>query len=79
MAVEHEARPAPGSEARPENVRAAVLHLLPLHLEPEVEERLAHELRHRLLGAGEARRVDRPARPLDEPSLIDSDVGRHWV
>ncbi len=58
--VEHEARPTSGPDARPEDVRPSVLHLLPLHLEPHVEERLAHELGHRLLRAGEARRARSP-------------------
>ena len=57
--------PAPGTRA--EHVRATVLDLLPLHLQAHVEERLAHELGHRLLRAGEARRADRPRRPVDEP------------
>ena len=40
--------PPPAPAAGAEDVRAAVLDLLPLHLQPHVEERVAHELRHRL-------------------------------
>ena len=63
--------PVPGPRA--EHVRPPVLDLLPLHLEAHVRERLRDELRERLLGAGEARRLDRPARPLDEPVAVDRD------
>ena len=64
--VEHQARPAAGARPRAEHVRAPVLDLLPLHLQAEPGERLAHELRHRLLVAGEARDRDGAQRPLDE-------------
>ena len=47
--VEHEARTAARSRARAEDVRTAVLHLLPLHLQAQVEERVAHQLRHGFL------------------------------
>jgi hypothetical protein len=59
VTVEHEARPAADTCARAEHVRPPVLDLLPLDLQPHVEERLAHELRHRLFRAREARRPDR--------------------
>ena len=74
MAVEHERRPA--SRARPgaEHVGAAVLDLLPLDVQAEVAEHVAHELGHRLLGAGEARHRDGPHRELGEPPVVDLEA-----
>ena len=77
MPVEHQARPAARALADAEHVGAAVLDLLPLHAQAHLEERLAHELGHRLLVAGEARRVDRAARPLDEPVAVDRERRAH--
>jgi hypothetical protein len=65
--VEHQARPAARTLADAEHVGAAVLDLLPLHAQAHLEERLPHELAHGLLVTGEARCVDRAARPGDEP------------
>ena len=73
VAVEHEARPSTGTGPGAEDIRPPVLDLLPLHLEAHVRERLRDELRERLLGAGEARGLDRPARPVDEPVAVDRD------
>ena len=55
--------PAPGAE----RVRAAVLDLLPLHLQAELLVERDHQLGHALLVAGEAVHVDQRARRLDEP------------
>src|SRR5581483_6264079 len=55
----------------PPPVPSAVLDLLPLNREAYGLERVAHQLRHRLLGAGEAGRGDHPARELDEAVAVD--------
>ena len=54
--VEHQARPASRALPDSEHVGAPVLDLLPLHAQSHLEERVAHQLGHRLLVAGEARR-----------------------
>src|SRR4029077_7635827 len=63
VAVEHQARPAAGALADAEHVGAPTLDLLPLHAQAEVEERLTHQLGHRLLVARKAGRADGAARP----------------
>ena len=67
-----EGRP-PDSGPRPDRVRAAVLDLLPLGLQTEPAVELDHQLRHRLLAAGEAPDVDHPPRRLDETIAVDGD------
>ena len=71
VAVEHQARPAARALADAEHVRAAFLHLLPLNGQPQVPERVGHEVRHRFFRAREARHPDRPRGPVDEPRLVD--------
>ncbi len=72
VAVEHQGRPAAGAGADAEDVRAALLDLLPLHLQAHRPELVAHQLGHRLLVAGEAGRADGAARELDEPDPVVS-------
>ena len=63
--------PVPGQV--PEHVRAAVLDLLPLHLQAEAAQLLLQHRRARLLGARERRRRDEPDRQLDQAALVDRD------
>ena len=72
VAVEHQALAPAGTRRDPERVRAVVLDLLPLHLQPEPAVQLDHQLGHPLLVAREAVDVDHPARRLDEPFAIDA-------
>src|SRR5207302_5974678 len=71
VAVEHEALPAARPGARAEDVRAAVIHLLPLHVQAHRVERLRHQLGHSLLVAGEAVHADHPRGGVDETVAID--------
>src|SRR5262249_14030300 len=76
VAVEHQRRPAAGSGPGPEHVRAALLDLLPLHLQAHAGERLGHQLAHGLLAAREARRADRARGPVNEALLVDLNAHR---
>ncbi len=71
VAVEHQRLAAAGAGPGAERVRAPLLHLLPLHLQPHRLEELDHEPRRRLLVAGEARHVDQPRGGLDETVAVD--------
>src|SRR5947207_6561912 len=71
VAVEHQRRSAARAAERAEDVRSALLDLLPLHRQAELLERLGHEGRHRALAAGEARDRDRAAGPVDQPVPLD--------
>ena len=74
VAVEHQARPAAGAAPGAEHVRAALLDLLPLHLQAHRRRASRHQLGHRLLVAGEARRRRSPREAhVDEPLLVDRD------
>src|SRR4029077_7393346 len=77
VAVEHQARPAAGALADAEHVGAAILDLLPLHAQAEVEERLTHQLGHRLLVARKAGRADGAARPPHQAIAVDCDAHAH--
>src|SRR4029077_12406965 len=57
-AVEHQRLAAAASSPGAEHVRASVFDLLPLHLQLELLEELAHPFGHALLVAGEAMNVD---------------------
>ena len=71
MTVEHQRRAAARAGTRTKHVRATLLHLLPLGSKPHIGEGGRHQLGHLLLAAGEARHVDRLARPADEPLTVD--------
>ncbi len=74
VSVEHEAGATTDPLPHADRVRAPVLHLLPLCAQPELLVELGHQLGHRLLRPGEARRVDHPARRLHEPIPVDAHV-----
>ena len=61
----------PPARPRAERVRAAVLDLLPLHLQPHAVVERDHQLGHPLLVAREAVHADHPRRGLDEPVAVD--------
>ena len=71
VAVEHERLPAARAFPDADDVRAPVLDLLPLHLEPHVGELVAHPLAHRLLVAGRARDRDESTASATSRSAID--------
>src|SRR6185437_14698776 len=54
---------------------ARVLDLLPLHLKTHLLVERDHQLRHRLLAAGEAVDPDHARRGLDEPVAVDRHCG----
>ena len=63
--------PPPAPRPRADDVRPAVLDLLPLHSEPELVEDVTHERGGRFLGSREGRRRDESQRELDEAALVD--------
>src|SRR5215204_3214130 len=72
MPVEHQRLATSGAAPRAERVRAAVLDLLPLHLEAELLVERDHQLRHPLLVAGDAVDVDHRARGLDQALAVET-------
>ena len=73
--VEHQRRPAARAGPGRENVRAAVLHLLPLHRETELLALPGHPGGHRLFGAREARDRHGRQRIGDQALAVDHRSG----